>query len=385
MVGTCFPMIRPISISLWHRLSAGLLAVFSCCVAISEGQEKDGEVPAKPPAWWAEELGEQSQPLWDKLREDGKITPGELLDLAYAGKSLHDGDAPALAARLLGRWREDPIPALRGMMEEKDPVKRAFAVATAGMLGDIRLEPELERLLEDKTALEEVPGKWTAGKTVGKAAVSALKKLLETYSARQLEHAERIGEVPWLTLRPAPSSGIKAAMEQADKRYEEALEKAEAAYRKDLAEAISPAMEIEVFLLSGMAEDKVESTDRGWQKRLPRDRFPIAPYGSTSTILQRKRLSPDEVKALMPSLKATVGAYRADGILCHYPIHGIRITNGDEVIFQTSICYQCMNFYIEYPDWINRASWTGLSSKEFQEVMERLMPIPKSKSDSPAK
>ncbi|WAC21500.1 hypothetical protein OVA24_08895 [Luteolibacter sp. SL250] len=377
-------MIRLISISLWHRLSAGLLAAFSCCIAISEAQE-NGAVPAKPPGWWAEEFKEQSQPLWDKLREDGKITTVELLDLAYTGKSIEDGDAPALAARLLGRWREDPIPALRGMMAEKEPVKRAFAAATAGLLGDIRLEPDVERLLEDKAALGEFPGEWFAGDTVGEAAESAMENLLETDSERQLGRAARIGEAPWLTLRPSPSPEIKAAIEQADKRYDEALEKAEAAYRRDLAEAISPAMEIEVFLLSGMGEEKVKSTDRGWQKRLPRDRFPIAPYGSTSKILQRKRLSPDEVKALMPSLKATVGAYRANGILCHYPIHGIRVTNGDEVIFQTSICYQCMNFYIEYPGWSSGASWTGLSSKEFQEVMERLMPIPKSKPDSQAK
>jgi hypothetical protein len=371
-------MIRPLSISCRRRLSVGLLAAISSCVAISEADENGVIIPAKPPGWWAEELGEQSQLLWDKVREGGKITTGELLDLAFAGNLSEENDEPVTAARLLGCWHEDPVPALRGMMAGTDPLKRAFAATVAGRLGDVRLEPELERLLEDKAALGKFPGLWFAGDTVGEAAASAMEKLLETDPVRQSERAARIGKAPWLTLRPAPSTGMKAAMEQARKRHYEGLETAAAVYRKDLAEAISAAMEIEVFLLDFETE-KVDSGHYHWDTRQPRDRFPIVPYGSTSRILQRKRLSQDEVKALMPSLKATVGVEKNTyGAMCHFPVHGIRIRNGADVIFQTSICYECMNFYVEYSDGGQEASWTGLSSKEFQEVMMRLMPVPAS-------
>jgi hypothetical protein len=120
--------------------------------------------------------------------------------------------------------------------------------------------------------------------------------------------------------------------------------------------------------------------DSAWALRLPEDRFPIVPYGSSSKILKRKTLTADEVKLLMPSLQATIGVEKnMGGALCHYPIHGIRIWDGDDVIFQTSICYHCSNFYLSYP--YGGADWTNLSDPNFQKVMKQLMPIPQAEAD----
>jgi hypothetical protein len=64
----------------------------------------------------------------------------------------------------------------------------------------------------------------------------------------------------------------------------------------------------------------------------------------------RRHYSSDEIALLMPRLKATIGvAENTGGPMCHFPIHGIRIGDGEDIIFQTSICYECGNFYMPYP------------------------------------
>ncbi len=65
--------------------------------------------------------------------------------------------------------------------------------------------------------------------------------------------------------------------------------------------------------------------------------------------------------------------------MCHFPIHGIRIWDGEDIVFQTSICHHCMNFYMTYP--FNRARWTGLSDPTLQTVLNQLMPIPAEESE----
>jgi hypothetical protein len=359
------------------------LAALSCCALDSVAQENNVPEMTEPTAWLEGVLGDGSRPELERLNADGKISVEEVLDLTYKWKSRHDGDSQCLAAFILTHWQEDPVPALRAMMVEKNPERRAFGAITAAGLGDIRLEPDLERLADDKTVIGEFAGDWFAGDTISEVAETSLDYLLKRglHGRSDEVHGDERPNLPvpsWLKLKPVASQEITSVLEKVRKRHDEALEVAAADYRRGLAEAISAAMEIEIFLLDFETEE-VDAKAFHRDTKPPRDRFPIVPYGSTSKILQRKRLSQDEVKALMPSLKDTVGVEKNTyGAMCHFPVHGIRIRNGDHVIFQTSICYECMNFYVEYNDGGQDASWTGLSSKEFQEVMLRLMPIPAS-------
>jgi len=176
-----------------------------------------------------------------------------------------------------------------------------------------------------------------------------------------------------------PSPLAKAVSGAGDKHFQ-AMNVVNAAYRKDLAAALAGATEIEIYLLES-ASFPVEKAGYDWEHDLPEDQFPIIPYKQSSKILQRKKLTAEEVKRLMPSLQETIRAEGAPaGVLCHYPIHGIRIRDGENILFQTSICYECGNFYMAYP-LVEGANWEGLSGKEFEKVMKELIPIPQKEMD----
>ena len=57
----------------------------------------------------------------------------------------------------------------------------------------------------------------------------------------------------------------------------------------------------------------------------------------------------------------------------------MRIWSGYNVIFESSFCYHCSNFYITYPG--GGSGYINSSLKEFQKVMEQLMPIPQAEKD----
>lgn len=377
--GFRIPMVLPLKIplSLRRRICGWVPALLFGSLLISSAQENPGELPLEPPDWFVDEMSDESSKIWENIRHNEKITVAKILEATYQSQARGHSDVELVAACLLSWLKEDPIPVLREMMGHQNYQRRVFAAAIAGDLGDVRLKVDLSRLMVDDTMLNERLNNRHGADTVGEVAAFAMELIqrrglfgrgLDPHPSRQ----------PWLTLRPAESREMSEGIEKVRRRYSEAQEEVAAAYRKNLAEVISSAVEVEIFLLDFESE-KVDSGHYFWDSRLPKDQFPIVPYGSATKILQRKKLSADEIKSLMPSLKATVGVEKNSyGAMCHFPIHGLRISNGEEVIFQTSICYECMNFYTEYGSGGQNASWTGLSSKEFQEVMEHLMPIPAS-------
>ena len=141
-----------------------------------------------------------------------------------------------------------------------------------------------------------------------------------------------------------------------------------------MAKLFESADKIEVFLLDFKMLDADEYRILGWD-RLPADYFPIPPYARKSKILQRRTLSRDEVTKLLPALRENVGVEKNHGgAFCHYPIHGVRLWSGEKLIFQSSFCWSCLNFYVVYPDLT--ADWVGIETKELKQVMSELMPIP---------
>ena len=105
------------------------------------------------------------------------------------------------------------------------------------------------------------------------------------------------------------------------------------------------------------------ASDSAWAIRLPDDEFPIIPICHVARILKRKVLSAEEIKVLLPSLKATISVdTNRAGLLCHYPVHGIRAWDGDRIAFQTTISYECREFYMGYP--IGESDFVSLSSPE---------------------
>lgn len=184
-----------------------------------------------------------------------------------------------------------------------------------------------------------------------------------------------------VTFAAQAQQNIGAGVSKADDAYRVGMQKLRSEYRKAFADAISSTTKIEVYLLDFESTNvRGVKDDLTWVAGLAEDQFPIVPYRGQSKILKRKMLSADEIRLLMPSLQKTI-AVEDDmgGVLCHFPIHGIRVWDGDDIVFQTSICHHCGNFYMTYPYGVVR--WTSLSNSEFGDVLEQLMPIPQKEVD----
>ncbi|MGV3664199.1 MAG: hypothetical protein ACO1TE_28760 [Prosthecobacter sp.] len=185
-----------------------------------------------------------------------------------------------------------------------------------------------------------------------------------------------------LNLAAWAESEIDAKLDAARTEYFNESQKVEAAYRKSLSQALSSATRIEVCLLEfEMTKVKETDHDGDWALGMPEDQFPIIPYGKQSKILKRKVLTADEVQLLLPGLQRTIAVEKgAGGAFCHFPVHGIRVWNhDDQIVFQTSICHHCGNFYMTYP--FGGVAWTPLSDTAFGEVLEKLMPVPQTEKD----
>jgi hypothetical protein len=62
---------------------------------------------------------------------------------------------------------------------------------------------------------------------------------------------------------------------------------------------------------------------------------------------------------------------KVGGALCHLPIHGIRIFSDDALLFETSLCWACNNYYVE-------SDWAGLTAdaKPLRTLLDEVVPIP---------
>ena len=100
----------------------------------------------------------------------------------------------------------------------------------------------------------------------------------------------------------------------------------------------------EIYLLMG---DESNLEDRT---------FPIRPYGSTHPIYGSKEVSGEELEQFLD-----VWRYQEPSIwrqaLCHHPAYGFRLYEGHSLVVETSICWECSNYYVTaYP---GMSGWYG--------------------------
>jgi hypothetical protein len=157
--------------------------------------------------------------------------------------------------------------------------------------------------------------------------------------------------------------------------YHETMKKAQADFRKALASSLAEATKVEIFLLDFDPKDYPDATHFDWDLYTEKDSFPIMPYNSVSRILARKTLTSEQIKTLLPALQMTVSVQKDEGgAACHFPIHGIRVWVGNNLLFQTSFCWHCGNFFVKYPDETSR--WLNIEEPKLQKIFNDLMPIP---------
>jgi hypothetical protein len=166
-------------------------------------------------------------------------------------------------------------------------------------------------------------------------------------------------------------------------KAEDVLRQAYKDYNKSLGEAFTRATHIEVFLLDcnpvKVPAEVASDTDEFWKTHMN-----IGGEGSAVKILQNKKLTPEEIKLLIPSLRETLDPKRkGENFFCFDPIHGIRIYDDKDIVYQMSVCYRCGNYFSIDPS--ARTGTAPLTSPLFQETMTQLMPIPKKEKEKEGK
>lgn len=196
----------------------------------------------------------------------------------------------------------------------------------------------------------------------------------------------------WL---PLVAVGISVAQEpSAADRFYDRIDAARAEYRQAVAEEIRNATEVEILLLRfddvAYAEGGYDATVAGYGQDSRSEgadadqRFPIAPYGATTSVLAKKRLPAKRCQALLDALAMQIERPRhTGGALCHFPVHGLRVfgegdatgQSGDlPLIYSGTFCWLCENFGFAYPDG-HGAEWLD-TTDALRDAVEKFMPVP---------
>ncbi|WP_395741846.1 hypothetical protein [Prosthecobacter sp.] len=157
----------------------------------------------------------------------------------------------------------------------------------------------------------------------------------------------------------------------ANRKFFKAKKAIEADYRARLADIISHANRVELVLLDFEPTSDLE--------KIPEpDRFAISPSNSSTRILRRITPKPDIAdlaKQHFQRLLRTRDDHEG-GAWCHMPVHGVRFFKDDHLLFQTSLCWTCHNYFVTYPDDDETATWVGLEDEGLKKFMLEQLPIP---------
>lgn len=176
-------------------------------------------------------------------------------------------------------------------------------------------------------------------------------------------------------LFPEPTP-VETALSEARSEYHEGEQELMKSYRAKLAAILDLADAVEIYRLDfSMAGEVAEGREN--------DFFPIKPYRKVSEILARKPLAGEDLEACR---KATAELLRAPedsgGAFCHFPIHGVRFLRGEEIVFESSFCWKCGNYYVTFPNNVQgTASWCGIDSDGIEKFLGKQLPIPQSELD----
>jgi hypothetical protein len=163
----------------------------------------------------------------------------------------------------------------------------------------------------------------------------------------------------------------------ANRKYSKALLSIRADYRARLADIIGSANRITVHLLDFKMDGKPESEDDATH-------FFISPYQRYASILQTRELPEKERAAGVSHLQRLLRTRGDEGwsAFCHYPIHAVRVYLDDDLLFRSSFCWECTNYFVQYPDDADSsATWVGLKDQALEDFFKAQMPIPQAEID----
>ena len=196
--------------------------------------------------------------------------------------------------------------------------------------------------------------------------------IVTLFAASAADKDEKAGEN---AAKEKISEKISTILDEADRKRDAAVDAANLGYRTAFAKTFEFADSVEVFLLDfSMGEDGTYKVTE------EEDKFEIYPYDKKAKILKRRKVADKDIRKWCDAVTKTLSSDKEPiGMaLCHYPIHGIRIYSHNALLFGTSYCWHCANFYFCYGPNGNRSGWISLTqdSKELRELFDGFMPIP---------
>ncbi|MBX3424941.1 MAG: hypothetical protein KF688_04610 [Pirellulales bacterium] len=117
----------------------------------------------------------------------------------------------------------------------------------------------------------------------------------------------------------------------------------------------------------------------------PESSFPIHPYGKDARILNEVVLSGNDATEIVEAWRS-LSFDRLAGAFCHFPVYGLRFYREEQLLFETSLCWQCSNFYLpmatEVYDQLQQRrvkhQWYGFKkgkeSDRLRELLKRRLP-----------
>ncbi|MDV6028774.1 MAG: hypothetical protein F9B45_01405 [Phycisphaera sp. RhM] len=119
-------------------------------------------------------------------------------------------------------------------------------------------------------------------------------------------------------------------------------------------------------------------------KRKPTGKtFPVHPYDIDADIHAHVSITgPDCDKLRMAWQSMTFD--RLGGAFCHLPVYGFRLFRGDDLLFETTVCWECQNFYVPRYDSEKKRhvhGWYGFANDDHAKSLLKLfrshLPHPK--------
>jgi len=168
------------------------------------------------------------------------------------------------------------------------------------------------------------------------------------------------------------SEHLNQTLDQAGRKRWDAKAEADRDYRAAVASTFQFANRIDVYLL-----DFSMGKDEKYKAKEEEAVFRIQPYLHAETkILNTFQVPPKDIPTWCEAVKRLLVSPKEGGqAFCHFPIHGIRIYAEDRLLFETSICWACHNYFFTYDDQANWESITA-DAKDLKKLLDTFMPVP---------
>jgi hypothetical protein len=98
---------------------------------------------------------------------------------------------------------------------------------------------------------------------------------------------------------------------------------------------------------------------QGLDEQSTPEEFPILPYDSVHPTYGYRELSGEDLKGFLDVWK-NFPVNPTGGSMCHFPVYGLRFYKKEKLMFQTSLCWACENFYVDTKFF--GSNWIGFDS-----------------------